>query len=208
MMSIQNLEQLNEMHIDVLKEIGNIGAGNAATSLSQMLDMEVDMTTPVVKILDITDAANMLGGPENVVIGILSKLGGDIEGIMMFIIEQDFAKSVLKSLLGVQEVSCDKLSDMELSAISEIGNIMISAYTGSIGTLSTMNMKTTVPAVTVDMVGAILSVPAIEMGSVSDKIIFIEDDFLSGKDNVTANMLLVPSIESLNRLMEKLGIEL
>ncbi len=207
-MSIQNLEQLNEMHIDVLKEIGNIGAGNAATSLSQMLDMEVDMTTPVVKILDITDAANMLGGPENVVIGILSKLGGDIEGIMMFIIEQDFAKSVLKSLLGVQEVSCDKLSDMELSAISEIGNIMISAYTGSIGTLSTMNMKTTVPAVTVDMVGAILSVPAIEMGSVSDKIIFIEDDFLSGKDNVTANMLLVPSIESLNRLMEKLGIEL
>lgn len=208
MMSIQNLEQLNEMHIDVLKEIGNIGAGNAATSLSQMLDMEVDMTTPVVKILDITDAANMLGGPENVVIGILSKLGGDIEGIMMFIIEQDFAKSVLKSLLGVQEVSCDKLSDMELSAISEIGNIMISAYTGSIGTLSAMNMKTTVPAVTVDMVGAILSVPAIEMGSVSDKIIFIEDDFLSGKDNVTANMLLVPSIESLNRLMEKLGIEL
>jgi len=115
---------------------------------------------------------------------------------------------VLKSLLGVQEVSCDQLSDMELSAISEIGNIMISAYTGSIGTLSTMNMKTTVPAVTVDMVGAILSVPAIEMGSVSDKIIFIEDDFLSGKDNVTANMLLVPSIESLNRLMEKLGIEL
>ena len=207
-MSILNLEQLNEMHIDVLKEIGNIGAGNAATSLSQMLNTEVDMTTPVVKILDISDAADLLGGPENVVIGILSKLGGDIEGIMMFIIEQDFAKTVLTSLLGVQEVSCDKLSDMELSAISELGNIMIAAYTGSIGTLSQMNLKTTVPAITVDMVGAILSVPAIEMGSVSDKIIFIEDDFLSGKKDVTANMLLVPSIDSLNRLMEKLGIAL
>ncbi len=207
-MSIQNLEQLNEVHIDVLKEIGNIGAGNAATSLSQMLNTTVDMTTPNVRILDINDAANALGGPENVVIGILAKLAGDIEGIMMFIIEQNFAKSALISMLGVEEVSCDKLSEMELSAISELGNIMIAAYTGSISTLSQLQIKTSVPAITVDMVGAILSVPAIEMGSVSDKIIFIEDDFLSGNNDVTANMMLVPSIESLNTLMGKLGIEL
>lgn len=207
-MSILNLEQLNDMHIDVLKEIGNIGAGNAATSLSQMLNTAVDMTVPSVRILDINDAANALGGPENVVIGILAKLYGDIEGIMMFIIEQSFAKTALASLLGEQEVSCDKLSEMELSAISEIGNIMIAAYTGSIGTLSQLNIKTSVPAITVDMVGAILSVPAIEMSSVSDKIIFIEDDFLSDDRNVTANMMLVPTMDSLSRLMRKLGIEL
>ncbi len=207
-MSILNLEQLNDMHIDVLKEIGNIGAGNAATSLSQMLNAEVDMTVPTVRILDINDAANALGGPENAVIGILAKLYGDIEGIMMFIIEQNFAKTVLTSLLGVEDVSCDKLSEMELSAISEIGNIMISAYAGSISTLSQLNMKTSVPAITVDMVGAILSVPAIEMSSVSDKIIFIEDDFLSDNKDVSANMLLVPTMDSLSRLMQKLGIEL
>ena len=207
-MSIQNLEQLNEVHIDVLKEIGNIGAGNAATSLSLMLNTPVDMTTPVVQILDINDAANALGGPENAVVGILAKLDGDIEGIMMFIIQQNFAKSVITALLGVKDVSCDQLSDMELSAISEIGNIMIAAYTGSISTLSQMQIKSSVPAITVDMVGAILSVPAIEMGTVSDKIIFIEDDFISGNNDVTANMLLVPTIDSLNRLMQKLGIEL
>lgn len=207
-MSILNLEQLNDMHIDVLKEIGNIGAGNAATSLSQMLNMAVDMTVPTVRILDINDAANALGGPENAVIGILAKLYGDIEGIMMFIIEQNFAKTVLTSLLGEEEVSCEKLTEMELSAISEIGNIMIAAYTGSIGTLSQLNIKTSVPAITVDMVGAILSVPAIEMSSVSDKIIFIEDDFISDDKNVTANMMLVPTMDSLSRLMQKLGIEL
>jgi len=127
---------------------------------------------------------------------------------MMFIIQQNFAKSVITALLGVEDVSCDQLSDMELSAISEIGNIMIAAYTGSISTLSQMQIKSSVPAITVDMVGAILSVPAIEMGSVSDKIIFIEDDFISGDKDVTANMLLVPTIDSLNRLMQKLGIEL
>ncbi len=207
-MSIVSLEQLNEMHLDVLKEIGNIGAGNAATSLSQMLNTEVDMTVPTVRILDINDAANALGGPENPVIGILAKLYGDIEGIMMFIVEQDFAQTALTSLLGVEKVSCDKLSEMELSAISEIGNIMISAYAGSISTLSQLNMKTSVPAITVDMVGAILSVPAIEMRSVSDKVIFIEDDFLSDTKDVTANMMLVPTMESLSRLMQKLGIEL
>lgn len=207
-MSIQNLEQLNEVHIDVLKEIGNIGAGNAATSLSNMLNIQVDMTTPTVRILDINDAASALGGPENAVIGILAKLSGDIEGIMMFIIEQDFAKSVLQSLLGTQDVSCEKLSEMELSAISELGNIMIAAYMGSISALSQMQIKASVPAIAVDMVGAILSVPAIEMGSVSDKIIFIEDDFLSSSNDITSNMLLVPTIDSLNRLMGKLGIAL
>ncbi len=207
-MSILNLEQLNDMHIDVLKEIGNIGAGNAATSLSQMLNTTVDMTVPTVRILDINDAANALGGPENAVIGILAKLYGEIEGIMMFIIEQSIAKTALLSLLGEEEIRCENLTEMELSAISEIGNIMIAAYTGSIGTLSQLNIKTSVPAITVDMVGAILSVPAIEMSSVSDKIIFIEDDFLSDDRNVTANMMLVPTMDSLGRLMQKLGIEL
>lgn len=203
-----NLNQLNEMHLDVLKEIGNIGAGNAATSLSQMLNTAVDMTVPTVRILDINDAATALGGPENAVVGILTKLYGDIEGIMMFIIEQEFAKTALHALLGEETIRYEKLSEIELSAISEIGNIMISAYTGSISTLSTLNIKTSVPAVTVDMVGAILSVPAIEMSSVSDKIIFIQDDFLSRKNDVSANMLLVPSMESLSKLMKQLGIDL
>jgi chemotaxis protein CheC len=203
-----NLDQLNEIHIDVLREIGNIGAGNAATSLSQMLDTTVDMAVPTVRILDINDAATALGGPENAVVGILVKLYGDIEGIMMFIIEQDFVKTALQVLLGEDMVQCEKLSEIELSAISEIGNIMISAYINSIGTLSQLNIKTSVPAVSVDMVGAILSVPAIEMSSVSERIIFIEDDFLSRKDQISANMLLVPSMDSLSKLMRQLGIDL
>lgn len=203
-----NLDQLNEIHIDVLREIGNIGAGNAATSLSQMLDTTVDMAVPTVRILDINDAATALGGPENAVVGILVKLYGDIEGIMMFIIEQDFVKTALQVLLGEDMVQCEKLSEIELSAISEIGNIMISAYINSIGTLSQLNIKTSVPAVSVDMVGAILSVPAIEMSSVSERIIFIEDDFLSRKDQISANMLLVPSMGSLSKLMLQLGIDL
>ncbi|HBN81235.1 MAG TPA: chemotaxis protein CheC [Ruminococcaceae bacterium] len=207
-MSTLDLDQLNDMHLDVLKEIGNIGAGNAATSLSKMLDTTINMSVPRVRILDISDAATALGGPENPVVGILTKFRGDIDGIMMFIIGQTFAGAVLKSLLGVQQVSYHSLSELELSAISEIGNIMIAAYLGSISTLSQMKVKTSVPAVAVDMVGALLSVPAIEMSSVSDKVIFIEDDFLGSDSQITSNMMMVPDMESLGRLMQKLGIQL
>lgn len=203
-----SIDELNEIHLDVLREIGNIGAGNAATSLSQMLNSEINMSVPKVRILDISDAATALGGPENPVIGILAKISGEIEGLMMFIVGQSFAGAVLESLLGEKQVSYAALTEMQLSAISEIGNIMISAYLGSISTLSQMSIKSSVPAIAVDMAGALLSVPAIEMRTVSDKIIFIQEDFLSSANDITSNMMLIPSMDSLDRLMQKLGIQL
>lgn len=207
-MALENLDQLSGMHIDVLREIGNIGSGNAATSLSTILNNKVNMDVPIVHIDEVTYAIGMLGGPENVVIGILSRLSGDVGGLMMFIIQQDFAQFILKSLLGMENVSCGALTEMELSAISEIGNILISSYVSAIAALSQLNIKTSVPAIAVDMVGAILSVPAIEMGAVSDKIIFIEDAFISENRNITANMMLVPDMPSLGKILSRLGIEL
>ena len=207
-MAIESFNQLNEIHLDVLKEIGNIGAGNAATSLSQLLNRQVDMVTPVVRILDISEADRALGGPETPVVAILVKLRGDISGMMMFVIEREFTQSLLETLLGESRVSCGNLSEMESSALSEIGNIMIGAYAASVATLSNLVIKTSVPAVTVDMAGALLTVPAAEMSSVSDKIIFIEDDFLSSSKTISANMMLIPDLQSLNKLMNSLGIQL
>lgn len=207
-MPISNLEQLNAMHIDVLKEIGNIGAGNAATSLAQMMNREVDMVTPVVRILDISEADNALGGPETLAAAILVELYGDIHGIMMFVISQEFTKMLLSSLLGQSDVNCMNLSEMQKSALSEIGNIMIGSYANSIATLSKLKIQISVPAVTSDMVGALLTVPATEMGSVSDKIIFVQDDFVTLNKTISADMLLIPDINSLNKLMGSLGIEL
>jgi chemotaxis protein CheC len=207
-MTIQDLGQLNEMHLDVLKEIGNIGAGNAATSLAQMLNREVDMVTPVVRILDISDADKALGGPETPVVAILVELTGDIHGIMMFVVDQVFTQSLLEALLGESGNNFLHLSEMEFSALSEIGNIMIGSYANSIATMSGLEIKISVPAVTSDMVGALLTVPAAEMGTVSDKIIFIEDDFLSANKAISANMMLIPDLDSLNKLMNSLGITL
>lgn len=211
-MKIRDFGQLSETHIDVLKEIGNIGAGNAATSLAQMIDGRVEMVTPVVRVVDIADADKALGGPETPVVAILVELYGDIQGIMMFVLGNTFAKSLLKSLMGElvgeEGVDCLHLTEMQNSALSEIGNIMIGSYTAAISSLSHLNITISVPAVTADMVGSLLTVPAAEMGSVSDKIIFIEDDFLNANDKITANMMLIPSLDSLNKLMNSLGIDL
>ena len=205
-MSIENLEQLNATHIDVLREVGNIGAGNAATSLSAMLDRTVDMSTPSVKILDINDATDTLGGAENVVVGILGKLKGDIDGLIVFMIAQDFALAAINFLLQNRTEDCTELTDIEFSVLAEIGNIMISAYIGAISALSGLEILTSVPAVNVDMVGSLLSVPAIVMEDYSDKIIYIENDFMNTEESITANMLLMPSIDSLNKIMVGLGI--
>lgn len=203
-----NLDQLNEVHIDVLKEIGNIGSGNAATALASILGDTVAMDIPKVNIVDVNQAVAALGGPEKITIGVLSKLGGEIEGLMMFLIQQEYAPVILKGIGCICETECDQLSEMEQSAISEIGNILISSYVNSIAALSQLNIKTSVPAICVDMVGALMSVPAIEMATVSDHIIFIQDNFLSDQQAITANMLLVPNITSLEKIMQRLGITL
>lgn len=207
-MAIKNFEQLNEMHIDILREIGNIGAGNAATSLSQMLMKKVDMAVPEVKLLDINEAIDIMGGPENVVLGILIRMSMDLEGMVMFLLKKDFVCLVVNSLLGSNIERFEDIGDMELSALSEIGNIMIASYINSIASLTGMTIDISVPALTIDMSGALLSVPAIEYANVSDKIVFIQEKFFADKDSVDSHILLVPSVESLNKLLQGLGIEI
>ena len=99
-MSLQNMDQLNAMHFDVLREIGNIGQGNAASSLSQMLSQTIDISVPTVKLLDFNESVEYLGGPENVVLGMLVGLKGDINGMMLYVLQKSFANSMLKAVFG------------------------------------------------------------------------------------------------------------
>lgn len=207
-MAIKDFSQLSDMHIDVLREIGNIGAGNAATSLAKMLDRQIDMKTPAVRIMDISDVDKAMGGPETPMVAILVEVLGDIHGIMMFVVGQQFTAGLLHTLLGDESVDCMNLTEMQSSALAEIGNIMIGSYVSAIAALANLNIGVSVPAVTADMIGSLLTVPAAEMGAVSDKIIFVEDDFKGSNGTITANMMLIPSLDSLDTLMNGLGIAL
>lgn len=205
-MSLRNYDDLNDLQIDVLREIGNIGSGNAATSLAAMLSKQVTIEVPLVRIVDHAEASDKLGGPENVLVGLLLCLSGDITGMMMFLLEKDFAHLVLNTLLGQDLHSFDEVDEMGLSALREISNIMAASYVNSISQLTGMIIDISVPDICIDMVGSMLSVPMIHYANVSDKLILIENKFSSDDSDTVSHILLMPEVESLAAIMNKLGM--
>lgn len=207
-MSIHDYDDLNSMHLDVLREIGNIGSGNAATSLSEMLFHPVDISVPTISILDYQKVVEELGGPETMIVGMLLSLEGDVNGMIMFLLNQDFAHVTLSQLLGQEIKSFQDIDEMGYSAMTEIGNIMAASYVNAIASLTGLSINISVPSICMDMLGAIISVPAIHYANVSDKIIFISDEFGGAGEDLSSHILMIPDMESLQRIMENLGIEL
>lgn len=200
--------ELNEIHIDVLKEIGNIGAGNAVTSLSQMLSKRIDMNVPEVSLLDYEDVINSIGGAENVVVGILVSFEGDINGVIFFLLRKEFVHLILNSLLGTELQGFEDISDMEMSALSEIGNIMVSSYVNSISSLTNMVIDITVPCINIDMSGALLDAVTAEFADAADKVIFIKEKYFCQEETIYSHMLLLPSMTSLEILLKKFGLDI
>ena len=206
-MSIGSYEQVNDMHLDVLREIGNIGAGNAATALSTMLGKRIDMSPPTIKLTSIPEITHALGGPENMVVGILCNLGEDIQGMMMFVLEQAFAHQIISTLLMRDVQNYEEMDDMDFSALREIGNIMAGSFTTAISALTGLKIELEVPGIAIDMAGAIMNVPAVAFGSIGDYALYIEEDIVEGGQHLKSRLLLIPTLESLNRIMQSLGLE-
>jgi chemotaxis protein CheC len=200
--------ELNELHIDILKEIGNIGAGNAATSLSQMLSKRIDMNVPEVSLLDYENVINSIGGAENIVVGILVSFEGEIEGVILFLLKKEFVHMILNSLLGTELHSFEDISEMEMSALSEIGNIMVSSYVNSISSLTNMAIDITVPSLNIDMSGALLDAVTAEFSEAADRVIFIREKYFCQEETIYSHMLLLPSMSSLEILLRKFGMEI
>jgi chemotaxis protein CheC len=200
-----SLDNLNSMQIDVLREIGNIGAGNAATALSSMISRRVDMDVPKVNILEFKDVAELVGGPEAAVVGIYFKVTGDITGSIMFLMDKMSSK-LLSSLLMHTENNAEELSEMEISALQEVGNILAGSYLSSLSALTGLKLMVSVPSLASDMAGAILSVPVILFGQVGDKVMLIETDFFEGTQHVKGNFFLVPDEDSFEILLKSLGV--
>ncbi|MCG8539795.1 MAG: chemotaxis protein CheC [Clostridia bacterium] len=202
--SYLDIDKLNSLVLDVLKEIGNIGAGNAATALAKMLNKKIDMNVPKVKVLDFADVPELIGGAESLVCSVLFTIEGDLKGSIMFLLDINSSKTLVRLLMDGYELN--NIDDFAKSALNEIGNILSGAYVSSLSSLTGLNMKISVPSLAIDMAGAILSVPAIQFGQVSDKILIIETEFLEGSDNVSGYFLLVPDYDSYDVLLKSLGV--
>lgn len=201
-----SIDDLNNMQLDVLKEIGNIGAGNAATALAKMLNRKVDMDVPKVKILEFQHVNEILGSEETPVIGILLQVSGDLKGNMMFILEYNAARVLVNMLMGKPLEDAEEFTELELSALNEIGNILVGSYLSSLASLTGLSIVPSVPYLAIDMAGAILSVPAIEFGKVGDNVLFIETEFCEGSTRVVGDFFLIPDVESYAILLNALGV--
>lgn len=204
-MGIESLEGMSQQYFDVLKEIGNIGAGNAMTALSQMINCKVDMKVPQVKLLEFKEMSTIMGGEEQIMVGVFLGVEGDISGSIMFLIEVEDAKHLIGKLMGMQVEEGSTLGEMEQSAMKEVSNIITGAYLNSLSTLTGLKIYPSVPYLCIDMAGAILSVPAIQFGSVGDKILLIQSQF-SDDIEINGYFVLMPDLESYDKILHSLGI--
>ena len=206
-MSLKDFEDLNEMQLDALREIGNIGSGNAASALSLMLSRSVDIAVPKIKILDYQTVVDYMGGAEKIMVGILVSLDGDVNGMMMFLHHKEYAHMLINELTGSNVDENWEDDDFSRSAIQEVGNIMAASYINAMAELTGLSIGLSVPSLCIDMTGSILSVPAIYYGDLSDQIIFIEDEFNHNTESAASHILLIPEVESLQRIMTSLGLD-
>ena len=144
-MGIKTYEEMNELEIDILKEIGSIGGGNAATALSSMLNAKVNMSLPKVEILDFNEALVNVGDTEEVVAAILVEMSGELSGIMLFILTKEFSDEILFRMLGKTEANFFELAEIDSSVLMEIGNIVISSYITAMASLVNMSVELSVP---------------------------------------------------------------
>ena len=206
-MIIKNYDELSSLQLDTLKEIGSIGTGNAATSLSSLVGQPVRIRTPEVRIMGYNEAIEWIGGPEEITAGVLVGMSGQISGIMLSVQQLEFVNLVLESMLDKTVTDYMELQEMERSALTEVGNIMISTFINALSGLADIEIDLTVPAFTVDMQGAIMAVPMAEYGGQSDYIMTIGGNFICNGKEIPCRLLLSPDIRSLNFLLRKLGVD-
>lgn len=199
---------LNNKQLDVIKEMGNIGAGNAVTALSKMLNKRVEMTVPKIKILDFKEIPEILGDPELLIVGILLQMSGDMTGSIMFILNIEASCTMVDVLMGRPEGTKNgyDFDEIEISALKETGNILAGSYLSALSTLLNLDISPSTPELCVDMAGAILSVPAVAFGNYGEKALYIENRFTDGKSIIEGEFFLIPDVESYEILLHSLGV--
>lgn len=197
---------MNDMQLDVLREIGNIGAGNATTALAKLVNAKIDMKVPRVALVDFPHLSMTIGNEEELMVAVLVTLSVDINGMMMFMMDKKSAKFLIGQMLAGSGMEVgDEFGEMEMSVVGEIGNIISGSYLTALSSLLNMNIDMSVPYTAVDMAAALISVPAIEFGKLGDEVLLIQTDF--GDDfDVNGYFILIPELESYGKILSALGL--
>jgi len=209
-MSISNDENLSK-HLDVFKEIGNIGAGNAASALADLLNRRISMSVPEASVMPFNEITEVLGGPETLVSGVLIDVSGDLNGYILLILGMDEALSMVTQALGepMRDTSAPgfNLSEMERDTLLEIANILVGSFLSAISSFSGLGATPAVPQMAVDMFGAIINIAMVEYGKIGDSVLFLKTQFNDLAGEISGHFFLIPDYNSYKMLLKALGLE-
>jgi chemotaxis protein CheC len=207
-------KKITSMHLDILKEIGNIGAGHAATALSTLLDKKIDMKVPSVQVVSFDEMMDMAGGPDNVVVSVFLRIEGEAPGSMFFLLPLEQASMYIRSMIKDRSFSFNAppYSELGLSAMQELGNILSGSYLSSLSDFTNLKLLPSVPALSVDMAGAIIGFGLLEISQVSDYVIVIDtalkEEEGEESESVKGHFFLLPDPESFEIIFQSLGVSL
>ena len=201
-----DIMELSPVQLDALREIGNVGAGNSATALSQIINHRIDMNVPQVSIVPITDVPDLVGGPDVMVAGVFLRVYGAAPSTILFLLPQESAFYLVDMILGKPHGDTKTLDFMDESALMEIGNILAGAYLNALFNLTKLSLLPSIPALALDMAGAILSVVLIQLGQMGDHALVIETEFQADEDGIKGHFFLVPDPGSLDTILTAVGV--
>lgn len=206
------LDHISSIHIDILKEIGNIGAGNAATALSKIINKKIEMKVPNVRIVSFDEMMEMAGGSEKIAAIIYLKIEGEAPSHMFFVLPLEQGERLVRQMTGDEGFSFETLpyDELSISAFQELGNILVGSYISSLSDFTGLKMYPSVPAMNIDMIGAVLSYGFIELSQFSDYVMVIETAFKDVENNLTesfdGHFFLFPSPDSFEKIFRALGV--
>ncbi len=198
--------ELTENQLDALKELGNIGAGNAATALSQLLSKKVVMSVPKIDIVPVEKVPMLMGEPDALVIGIYLRVLGDVLGSILLTFPRDSAFTLIDAIRGRKAGSTKILSEMDRSALKETGTIVAGAYLNALSVLTRRTLLPCTPNLAFDMMAAIVDYILIGLSQMVEHVIVLEVEFVEAETKVKGFFFIIPDGGSLNVILEAIGV--
>ena len=204
---MDNVLNITREQLDALREIGNIGSGNAASALAQFLNRKIDMSVPNASIMDLNDIPKIVGGPNTPLLGIFLKIMGEISGRFLLLIPESTSIKILKTLMpGCEVTTLIKMGEMESSCMREIGNILAGAFLNALSVITQTPMLNSLPSLNFDYAGAMIDNVVADMTAVSDKVLMMETSFIEEQEDMKIHIFILPAPDSLKLLLQKIGV--
>jgi chemotaxis protein CheC len=203
-----NLGELKELQLDALREVANIGAGHAATALSQLTERRIMISVPEIKVTRIEDVPDMLGDAEAVVTAVLMHMLGDLTGRTLLLLPDSDARLLCDLLIRKDPGTTSQFSELEQSSLKEAGNILGGAYMNALSDFMGMMLLPSVPSLVIDLAGAVLTSTLLNFGQDREFVLCVETDFFfqdAGK-NLTGHFLLLPDVPSLQAIFDAVRV--